>query len=92
MDIEKGKTFKYLRETRGVSEKAKENIKNYNRVKRSILDALSEGDMTVDQLTRRLDMQKHELFYYLMTMVKYGLIQTGDIDDMDEYFAYKLKK
>jgi ribosomal protein L29 len=48
--------------------------------------------MTVEQLTQRLDMQKHELFYYLMTMVKYGLVQTGEIDDMDEYFAYKLKK
>jgi len=24
--------------------------------------------------------------------VKYGNVQTGSIDDMDEYYSYKLKK
>jgi hypothetical protein len=30
--------------------------------------------------------------FYLMTLVKYGSVEAGDIDDMDEYFSYKLKK
>jgi len=92
MDIEKGKTFKYLREKRGVSEEAKENLKNFTRIKKSILDALRENDMTIDQLTLKLDMPKHEVVFYLMTLIKYGFVQTGAIDDMDEYFSYKLKK
>ena len=92
MDIEKGKTFKYLREKRGVTETAKENLKNFNRIKKSILYALEKSDMTVDQLTQELNMPKHEVFYYLMTLVKYGFVSTGDIDDMDEYYSYKLKK
>lgn len=92
MDIEKGKTFKYLREKKGVPEAAKENLKNYNKIKKSILDALRENDMTVDQLTQKLDMPKYELFYYLMSLAKYGFVEKGEIDDMDEYYTYKLKK
>lgn len=92
MDIEKGKTFKYLREKREVPESVRENLKNFTRMKKSILDALSEGDLTVDQLTQKLNMPKHDVFYYLMTLVKYGFVATGAIDDMDEYFSYKLKK
>jgi predicted transcriptional regulator len=92
MDIEKGKTFKYLREKREVSESAKENLKNFTRIKKSILDALKENDMTIDQLTQKLSLPKHEVVFYLMTLIKYGFVQTGAIDDMDEYFSYKLKK
>lgn len=92
MEAEKGKTYKYLREKREVSEKAKENLKNFTRIKKSILDALREEDLTVDQLTQKMNMPEAEVFYYLMTLVKYGFVQTGAIDDMDEYFSYKLKK
>lgn len=92
MDIEKGKTFKYLREKREIPEHVKENLKNFTRIKKSILDALRENDMTVEQLSEKLNMPRHELFYYLMTLAKYGNVQTGSIDDMDEYYFYKIKK
>jgi predicted transcriptional regulator len=92
MEIEKGKTFKYLREKRGVTEAARENLKNFTRIKKSILEALKEGDVTVGQLAKKLEMPGHEVVFYLMTLVKYGFVQTGAIDDMDEYFSYKLKE
>ena len=88
----KGKTFRYLREKREISESAKENLKNFTRVKKSITDALKEEEMTIDQLAKKLGMAKHDVVYYLMTLVKYGLVETGSIDDMDEYYSYKLKK
>lgn len=91
MEIEKGKTFRYLREKREVSEAAKENLKNYTRIKKSILDALREEDMTIIQIAEKLNMPKHETVYWLMTLAKYGFVQTGAIDDMDEYFYYKIK-
>ena len=84
MDVEKGKTFKYLREKREVPDAVKENLKNFTRIKKTILDALKGNDMTVDQLTQKLNMPKDEVFYYLMTLVKYGFVETGAIDDMDE--------
>ena len=37
-------------------------------------------------------MPSDEVVYYLMSLVKYGFVKTGDIDDMDEYYTYKLNK
>ena len=91
MEIEKGKTFKYLRERREVSQAAKDNLKRFIRIKKSITDALKESDLTIEQLTQKLDMPKHEVVFYLMSLIKYGYVQTGAVDDMDAYFSYKLK-
>jgi hypothetical protein len=92
MEVEKGKTAKYLREKQGVSQVAKDNLKEFNQIKKSILDALKESDLTIEELTQKLNMPKHEVVYYLMSLIKFGFVQTGDVDDMDEYFTYKLKK
>jgi DNA-binding IclR family transcriptional regulator len=56
-----------------------------------MLDALKENDLTIGDLTEKLQMPRHEVVYYLLSLVKYGFVQTGAIDDMDEYFLYKLK-
>jgi len=92
MEVEKGKTAKYLREKQGVSQVAKDNLKEFNTIKKAILEALKEGDLTILELTTKLNMPKHEVVYYLMSLIKYGFVQTGSVDDMDEYFTYKLKK
>jgi len=92
MEIEKGKTYKYLREKREVSQAAKDNLKQFIRIKKSILDALQDGDLTIEQLTQKLNMPANEVVYYLMSLVKYGYVQTGAVDDMDSYYSYKLKK
>jgi len=92
MEIEKGKTFKYLREKREVTQKAKDNLKEFTRIKKEIVESLKGKDMTIDELTVKTGMPKHEMVYYLMTLIKYGYVQVGNIDDMDEYYTYKLKK
>ncbi|MCX6236129.1 MAG: hypothetical protein NTX93_01415 [Bacteroidia bacterium] len=92
MEIEKGKTFKILKEKREVSLEAKDNLKQFSRIKKSILDALKESDLTIEQITQKLDLPKYEVVFYLMSLVKYGFVQTGEVDDMDEYFTYKIKK
>ncbi|MDO9255093.1 MAG: hypothetical protein Q7U54_06235 [Bacteroidales bacterium] len=92
MEIEKGKTFKYLRDKREVPQQVKDQLKEFNRIKKAMLDAFKESDLTIDQLTQKLNMPKPEVVYYLMSLIKYGFVQTGEVDDMDEYFTYKLKK
>ena len=92
MEIEKGKTYKVLREKREVSQAAKDNLKQFSRIKKSILDALQENDMTINELSQKLMMTKNEVVYYLLTLVKYGFVQIGEVDDMDEYFTFKIKK
>jgi len=92
MEVEKGKTAKYLREKQGVSQSAKDKLKEFNTIKKAILEALKEGDLTIAQLTDKLNMPKNEVVFYLMSLIKYGFVQTGEVDDMDEYFSYKLKQ
>jgi DNA-directed RNA polymerase specialized sigma subunit len=92
METEKGKTYKYLREKREVSQAAKDKMKQFNTVKKEIINALKEEEMTISQLTKKLNMPQHEVMYWLMSLLKYGYIQTGSLDDMDEYFTYKIKE
>jgi hypothetical protein len=91
MEEENGKTYRILREKREIPESVKENLKNFTRIKKSILDALKEDEMTVGQLSQKLGIPTHEMLFWVMTLVRYGSVKTGTIDDMDEYFTYKIK-
>ena len=53
---------------------------------------LKEGEKTVPQLSEKLEIPKDEIMFQLMSLLKYGFVETGDLDDMDEYFYYKIKK
>ncbi len=91
MAIEKGKTYKYLREKRPVHKEVTEQLKYFTRTKKAILNALKESAKSVPQLSQELNMPKDEVMFQLMSLLKYGFIETGEIDDMDEYFSYKIK-
>ena len=92
MEVEKGKTAKYLREKQGVPPKAIAQQKEFQRVKRLITKALEDGALSVDTLATKIDMSYSDTLYHLMSLVKYGFVQIGEIDDMDEYYTYKLIK
>ncbi len=92
MEVEKGKTAKYLREKQGVPEKAIAQQKEFQRVKRLITKALGDGELSVDALATKIDMSYSDTMFHLMSLVKYGFVQIGEIDDMDEYYTYKLIK
>lgn len=93
MELEKGKTAKYLREKLGgIPEQAKENLKQFNGIKKLMVEALKEQDLTVKQMSEKINMPTDEVMFYLMSLVKYGIVVTGEIDDMDEYYTYKLNK
>ncbi len=91
MEIEKGKTAKYLKEKRPVPPAVTEQLKHFTQMKKRILNALKEGDKTIPQLAETLNLPKDEVLFQLMSLLKYGFIETGDMDDMDEYFYYKIK-
>ncbi len=90
--VEKGKTAKYLRDKQGVPEHVKENLKEFNRIKKQITETLGEEELTVVQVSEKTGMSRPDMLYYMMTLVKYGVLKVGQIDDMDEYFTYKLNK
>ncbi|MBN2637608.1 MAG: hypothetical protein JXR65_00815 [Bacteroidales bacterium] len=92
MEIEKGKTAKYLKEKRPVPKEVTEQLKSFTKTKKAMLEALKEEHKTVPELAIELNMPKDEVVYQLMSLMKYGLIEPDGIDDMDEYFYYKIKE
>ncbi|MFA6702719.1 MAG: hypothetical protein WCR12_08475 [Dysgonamonadaceae bacterium] len=90
MEVEVGKTAKYLREKQGVPEHLKEELKEFNRIKKAISEALKNEELTIAQLSEKLQLPTSEVMYFVTTLVKYGIVAVGQIDDMDEYYSYKL--
>ncbi len=85
------KTYEIIKKQRKPNPQALEKLKEYNRFRRSITAALKEnGPMTVPQLAEKIGQPADKTLYYLMTMHKYGLVVVDSIDDMDEYYLYKL--
>ncbi len=92
METEKIKTIDIIKEKRTVSAEAKQNLKEYNKIKKLILKSLESEAKTIPQIATETELPLDVVTFYLMTLRRYGSIETGEIDDMDEYFSYKLKK
>ncbi|RLD44162.1 MAG: hypothetical protein DRI86_08170 [Bacteroidetes bacterium] len=90
MDVEKGKTAKFLKEKKPVEKQVMDQLKYFTKMKKSILKALADGDKTVPELSKVLEISSEECMYQLMSLIKYGYVRTGEIDDMDEYFKYQI--
>ncbi len=90
MNVEKGKTVKFLKEKMTVDKEVINNLKSFNKSKKAIINSLKEGSKTVPQLAKDLNISTQDCMYQLMSLLKYGFVKTGEIDDMDEYFYYEL--
>ncbi len=86
------KTINILKETRTVPAHVLEGRKKYVRIRKAILDALKEEGKTIPQIAEATELSSPETTYYLMTLLKFGDVEVEGIDDMDEYYIYKLKK
>jgi len=84
------KTIDIIKQKRTVPEELKARVKEVNKVKRAIKNALKEKPKTIPQLAQETELPQDTITYYLMTMRKFGELETDEIDDMDEYFTYKL--
>jgi DNA-directed RNA polymerase specialized sigma subunit len=89
---EKKDTFKIKRETHQVSQEVKDNLKKFNAVKSQIIKAFGDEELTVPQIAEKIKMSHTETFYYVMTLLKFNVLQTVRMDDNDEFYFYKIKK
>lgn len=85
------KTIDVMKEKRKVSQSVKDNIKTFNKLKKKILKALETGEKTIPEIAKEMDDAIDTITYNLMTLLKYGFVEAGEIDDDDEYYYYKLK-
>lgn len=86
------KTINILKETRTVPAHVLEGRKKYVRIRKAILEALKEEGKTIPQIAEATELSSPETTYYLMTLLKFGDVEVEGIDDVDEYYIYKLKK
>ena len=86
------RTIDIAKKERQVPAAVKEELKQFNRMKRAIRQALADGPLTIPELAEKLSVSRHEVTYYVMSLRKYGIITAGEQDDMDEYYFYQLKK
>ena len=88
----KTKTINIIKETRKVPYHVTEGRKKYVQIRRAILETLKTEGKTIPQIVAAANLPLAETTYYLMTLQKFGEITVEGIDDMDEYFIYKLRK
>ena len=88
----KTKTINIIKETRKVPAHVTESRKKYVQIRKAILDALKDEGKTIPQIAEMIQLAKAETTYYLMSLHKFGEVAVEGIDDMDEYFIYKLAK
>ena len=85
------KTIDVMKAKRKVSQRVKDNIKAFNKLKKQILKTLEAGEKTIPEIAKEMEDDIDAITYNLMTLLKYGFIEACDIDDDDEYYYYKLK-
>jgi len=84
------KTIDHIKEKRTVSEELTKKRKEFTRIRKLILKSLETEPKTIPQIARESELPLDVVTYNLMTLRKYGEIEAGEIDDMDEYYYYKL--
>jgi hypothetical protein len=91
MQETKRETFKIKRQTHTVPQQVKDQLKTYNAVKKSIIAAMGDEELNIPQIAERINMNKADTLYYVMSLLKFNIIQTVRIDDDDQFYFYKIK-
>ena len=86
------KTIDQIKDKITVSPEIKEKQKEYRQIRKSILKNLEEGSKSIPDLAEAIGYPNDIVTFYLMTLRKYGEVEVDELDDMDEYFTYKLKE
>ena len=85
------RTFVGAKKARGVSEKARQRSKAFRETRKLILKSIESVPKTIPQIAAEINLPAGTVTFNLMTCRKYGQVEVAGLDDMDEYFLYKLK-
>ncbi len=88
---ERRSTVVQLRNRSGLKP-SKENVELMRRskeVQTAITKALKDGPKTVPEIAKATGLSKDEIFWHLMTMHKYGVVEPDEKDEAG-YFRYRL--
>lgn len=66
-------------------------VKELTIIRSKIINCLKrDGELTVKEISTKVGLPEDVVFWHLMTMFKYGLVEPTEKTD-DGYFKYKLK-
>lgn len=85
------KTVDQIKTKITVSQELKDKQKEYRKTKKAILKTLETGPKSIPQIADEIGFSQDIVTFNLMTLRKYGEVEVGELDDMDEYFTYKVK-
>ena len=85
------KPIDIIKEKRTVPEALRSLRKEYNQIRKQIKETLKTGAKTIPEIAQSTGITAAEVTYHLMTMRKFGEVEAGEPDDMDEYYYYQLK-
>ena len=88
----KRRTIDQMKKQRKAPAAVRERMKEFRRIKKLILDALRPEPMTIPEIAEKTGLSSDAVTYHLMTLRKFGEVETDRADDMDEYYYYKLKE
>jgi predicted transcriptional regulator len=85
------KTIQILRERYGgISEELKIKTRVQNNILKNIKESITNTYRTVPEVSQLTKIPSHEVFWYLMALKKYGMVNEGE--ERDGYYEYILKK
>ncbi len=87
---EKKQTVRVMKEKREVSERVRAGVKEFNRIKKMIKNSIGDEPKTIPQIASETGLPDDTVVFYLMTLMKYGEVEVDRLDDMDEYYFYKV--
>jgi DNA-binding transcriptional ArsR family regulator len=87
----KRSTIQAMKERRKVPADLRESVKHYNAVKKAILGALADGPKSIPELAEKTGLTLDEVTWHVMTLRKFGSVETDRVDDADEYYYYRIK-
>jgi predicted transcriptional regulator len=85
------KTINQVKDKIIVSQELKDKQKEYRQIKKAILKTLETGPKNIPQIAVETRLSQDIVTFHVMTLRKYGEIEVDELDDMDEYFTYKVK-
>ncbi len=91
MDKNKSETFKKLRGVKEVPDSLKEEMKLFNKQKGLIKKTLLTGPESIPMIAEKTGISSDEVIYILMSMLKFDEVEVDKVDDMDEFFLYRIK-
>ena len=86
------KTIDEMKKQRTVPAALRERVKRFATIRKAILGELKSEPMTIPQIAERTGLERATVTYHLMTLRKFGEVEAGDMDDMDEYYYYRVKE